>query len=189
MPYRRRLDLSIWMKIRAWAQFIVVALSADEPFKGMPLERRVYPTRKRLPITPDILMALKRVWESLPDQYNAVTFWAASCICFFGFLRVGESITPSTSGYDPASHPCIGDVRVDNYTRPQFLEAKASKTDPFCQGIQVYLSTTSSSLYPSYTTWFAVVLHLDLSLYYLMEVFSPGKGLSGQFGKLYYQWA
>ena len=71
-------------------------------------------------------------------------------MCFYGFLLAGEIIAPSTSDYDPASHLCIGDVRVDNYTRPQFLEVhiKASKTDPFCQGIQVYLGTTSSPLCP-----------------------------------------
>ena len=37
------------------------------------------PLCKRLPITPEILAALKRFWEAVSDQFNAATFWAASC--------------------------------------------------------------------------------------------------------------
>ena len=41
------------------------------------------PSRKRLPITPEILAALKHIWEAASDQFNAAAFWAASCMCFF----------------------------------------------------------------------------------------------------------
>ena len=75
---------------------------------------------------------------------------------FFGFLQVGEVVAPLVPSYDPAIHLCFGDVKVDNYEHPQFLEVciKASKTDPFCLGVSVYLGVTSSSLCPV-----AVILH------------------------------
>ena len=46
--------------------------------------------KKRLPISPDILRKLRMSWEK--DQHNpdCIMLWAASCTCFFGFLRSGE---------------------------------------------------------------------------------------------------
>ena len=77
-------------------------------------------------------------------------------MCFFGFLWVGEVVAPLVTSYDPAIHLCFGDVKVDNYEHPQFLEVciKASKTDPFCLGVSVYLGVTSSFLCPV-----AAILH------------------------------
>ena len=45
-----------------------------------------------LPITPAVLCKLKGSWEQLPCGKDAVMFWAASCLCFFGFLRMGEIV-------------------------------------------------------------------------------------------------
>ena len=70
-------------------------------------------SRTRLPITPHILRQLKRVWLALPDRHNASMLWAASCMCFFGFLRAGEVVAPDDSSYDPAVHLSHGDVKVD----------------------------------------------------------------------------
>ena len=63
--------------------------------------------------------------------------WAAAYMYFFGFLRSGEVVVPSDSGYDPSVHLSFGDVRLDSTTDPQFLEVriKASKMDPFWQGL------------------------------------------------------
>ena len=73
---------------------------------------------------------------------------APACTCFFGFLRSGEVVVPSDSEYDPAVHLSFRDVRLDNTMDPQFLEVtiKASKTDPFHQGVQVYLGRTNTDL-------------------------------------------
>ena len=62
--------------------------------------------------------------------------WAASCLCFFGFLRSGEVVAPSTRRYDATVHLSFADIRVDDRTFPSFIQAtiKASKTDPFRQG-------------------------------------------------------
>ena len=59
----------------------------------------------------------------------------------FGFLRAGELVVPSDSGFDPASHLAMGDVRVDSRSSPNYLviRIKTSKTDPFRQGIDIYL--------------------------------------------------
>ena len=76
--------------------------------------------------------------------------WAAICTRFFRFLRSGEVVVPLDSEYDPAVHHSFGDVRMDSTTDLQFLEVaiKASKTDPFCQGVRVYLGRTNTDLCP-----------------------------------------
>ena len=43
--------------------------------------------RKRLPITPLILRELKNVWGKEATNVDMKMLWAASCLCFFGFLR------------------------------------------------------------------------------------------------------
>ena len=87
----------------------------------------------RLPITPQILRNLKSVWERMPCQQDALMLWAASCLCFFGFLRAGEIVIQSDAGYDESSHLSYGDVRVNDTSNTRYLEIhlKASKTDPF----------------------------------------------------------
>ena len=63
--------------------------------------------------------------------------WAAATMCFFGFLRMGEVVTPSDSDFDASSHLMYTDVRLDNREAPQYLQVriKASKTDPFRKGV------------------------------------------------------
>ena len=65
-------------------------------------------------------------------------------MCFFGFLRCGEIVVPSDSTFDATSHLAAGDVQVDNTSNPQYIQVniKVSKTDPFRQGVFVYLGRT-----------------------------------------------
>ena len=53
------------------------------------------PRRARLPITPNILLALLRVWVEgqLEPEFDARLLWAACCTCYFGFFRAGELTT------------------------------------------------------------------------------------------------
>ena len=108
------------------------------------------PKRTRLPITPEILRRLKGVWLAWPNQRDASMLWAAVTMCFCGFLRSGEVVVPSQTGYDPASHLSFGDIRADSITNPQCIEIriKASKMDPFRMGVSVYLGRTDNDLCP-----------------------------------------
>ena len=59
--------------------------------------------------------------------------WAAACMCFFGFLRMGEAVVPSSTAYDPDVHLSEADVKADSRSKPSYIEVqiKASKTDVF----------------------------------------------------------
>ena len=83
--------------------------------------------RPRLPMTPEILKVMKEVWQIDSDCNKARMLWAAAYTCFFGFLRSGEVVVPSDSEYYLAVHLSFGDVRLDNTTDPQFLEAELGK--------------------------------------------------------------
>jgi len=118
--------------------------------KGLKRKTAVGGRQSRLPITPDILRALRKVWESDADRDKATMLWAAVTMCFFGFLRSGEVVVPTDDQYDETVHLSYGDVRVNNTANPQYLEVKikASKTDPFRKGVTVYLGRTDSDLCP-----------------------------------------
>ena len=105
--------------------------------------------RTRLPISPAILLGMKRTWQRHPNPRDAAMLWAAATMCFFGFLRVGEMVIPSNK-YDPGHHLAHGDVTVNDSRDPQFVvvRIKASKTDPFRQGTSIYLGRTHSELCP-----------------------------------------
>ena len=103
----------------------------------------------RLPITPTILRKLKDVWLSNPSLDN-IMLWAAASLCFFGFLRAGETTVPSETAFDQGAHLTLSDVTVDSFKSPKMLKIKikASKTDPFRNGIDIYVGTTNSDLCP-----------------------------------------
>lgn len=105
--------------------------------------------RERLPITPPLLQRMKKVWED-NDRTDKPMLWAASCVCFFAFLRVGEMTVLSDSSLDPIVHLGVSDVAVDNPREPSTvrIRIKQSKTDPFRKGIDLFVGRTSSSLCP-----------------------------------------
>ena len=107
-------------------------------------------SKPRLPITPSILRKLRSVWEKSEDAFNGRMVWAASGMCFFGFLRSGEVVVPDVSSFDPSVHLSEGDVSVDSRDRPSVLEVriKASKTDVFRKGVTVVLGATRDELCP-----------------------------------------
>ena len=107
-------------------------------------------SRRRLPITPDILLRLRQVWQQDPKPRNAKMLWAASCLCFFGFLRSGEIVSPSEKNFDPLAHLCFSDIRVDSHSSPSYLQVtiKASKTDPFRQGVTLFIGVSGGTLCP-----------------------------------------
>ena len=56
------------------------------------------------------------------------------CLFYFGFLRAGEITVPSEAAYERGEHLKFADDSISN---PQLLKVKikASKTDPFRQGV------------------------------------------------------
>ena len=118
-------------------------------FKGI---KRSTPlsTRARLPITPQMLRDMKKVWQRAPIGHHEKLMWAAACLCFFGFLRSGEVVMLSEREYDPDVHLCYQDIKVDSHQSPTYLQVtlKASKTDPFRQGVTVYVGATQSNIFP-----------------------------------------
>lgn len=109
-----------------------------------------YSPRPRLPITSNVMRALKRGWELNGVSVNNTMLWAAACCCFFGFLRSGEATVPSHSAYDPSVHLSLADVSVDSQTNPQtvILRIKASKTDQHRVGVNIFLGRTNNDLCP-----------------------------------------
>ena len=107
-------------------------------------------THTRLPITPGLMRSLRKHWIANNIEWDFVMLWATACMCFFGFMRTGEIVVPSDSGFDHSVHMAFGDVRVDSRLTPIYLvvNLKASKTDPFRQGVQIYLGRTNAKLCP-----------------------------------------
>ena len=106
--------------------------------------------RQRLPISPLILTKLKEAWSPHKDEYDTKMIWAASCLCFFAFLRAGEMTVPSDEEYDPSVHLSVQDIAVDDSKHPSVLRItiKQSKTDPFRKGVDLFVGKTGSSLCP-----------------------------------------
>ena len=145
----------------AAARFTQIAMGLGDPHisewprlgyvvRGMKKMTASRAARPRLPITPSILRQLRGVWGAMADRFNSNMLWAASCMCFFGFLRTGEVVVPSANAFDPAVHLCEGDVKVDSRASPSFLEVniKASKTDVFRKGVKVVLGVSGADLCP-----------------------------------------
>ena len=107
-------------------------------------------SKKRLPITPDILWKLKKYFEQRSADPNSFMLWAAISTCFFGFMRAGEMTIPLESSFDPTSHLCVSDVSVDCISDPKIvkLNLKASKTDPLRKGVEIVLGRTNNGLCP-----------------------------------------
>ncbi len=106
--------------------------------------------RPRLPIMPDVLRKLRASWEPSVEPFDHSMLWAAAVVCFFGFFRAGELTVPSDASYDPSVHLNFGDVAVDSLTKPSLvcIRLKTSKTDPFREGVDVFIGPSGDDLCP-----------------------------------------
>lgn len=106
--------------------------------------------KQKLPITPNLLIRIKQIWEKDPVSWDVAMLWAAVCLCFFGFFRSGQITQLTEGGYDQGTHLSPEDVSVDSLTNPQMLKIrlKCSKTDPFRVGIDVFVGRTDGPLCP-----------------------------------------
>ncbi len=90
------------------------------------------------------------MWLEDAGSFDHKMLWAAATVCFFGFFRAGELTVPTDSAYDPTAHLNFEDVAMDSLTQPSLLQIrlKASKTDPFRRGVDVFIGYSGDSLCP-----------------------------------------
>ena len=121
----------------------------EQLLKGIKLvkARKGEKGRPRLPVTPQILHLLRSVWLKKDAQFDNVMLWAACSLCFFGFFRSGELTSPSDHAFDN-EHITFRDIAFDNRTNPTTLKVhlKASKTDPYRSGVDIYVGKTGNDL-------------------------------------------
>ena len=57
---------------------------------------------------------------------------------------------PTQAAYDPEEHLSLPDIAIDNRLSPSVVQVKIkqSKTDPFRQGVQLYLGRTDEDICP-----------------------------------------
>ena len=108
------------------------------------------PPRTRLPITLQLLHNIKRLLSQQPSCYDNIMLWAMCCLAFFGFLRVSEFTVPTQGDYDESTHLSLKDISIDSRSNPRLIKVhiKQSKTDPFRQGVGIYLGATDSPICP-----------------------------------------
>lgn len=124
----------------------------EQVMKGIKMiqSKGVRKGKERLPITPELLLKLKGIWEKEPCREDAIMLWGAALLCFFGFMRAGEITVPSDNGFDEGAHLSPNDISVDSIRDPQVLKVhiKASKTDPFRKGMDIFVGRTNKALCP-----------------------------------------
>ena len=135
-------------------RFLHLYLGFDNPFPQFPrialvmkgLKRSASPPRKRLPVTPNLLLAILQFLDF--KKYEDSMFWAATLVAFFGFLRVSEFTVGGS--FDPTIHLALRDIRFDAPVDPEAISIwlKASKTDPFREGCSVEVGATNDQLCP-----------------------------------------
>ena len=105
------------------------------------------PKRIHLPITIQ-MCGIKKVFFRKPQLYN-IMLWAACCLAFFGFMRVGEFTIQNQDNYDKFSHLSFSDISVNSRRQPHLLKLtiKKSKTDPFCKGVDIFTLELLNSPY------------------------------------------
>ena len=69
---------------------------------------------------------------------------------FFGFLQCGEFTIPDVAIFKSSVHLSVDDIEFDSIESPSSLSVciKASKTDPYRQGITIYLVKTDADICP-----------------------------------------
>ena len=98
----------------------------------------------RLPITPLILHNIRGVLDQQRYDYTHIMLWAACCLGYFAFLRLGEFTVASAASFDPTWHMTLQDIAIDSHSSPSLMQftVKASKTDQLWQGICLYVGRT-----------------------------------------------
>lgn len=104
-------------------------------------------TLRRLPITFNILhLMCQTLRKGAFTPFTNLMLEAAFCVAFFGFLRCGEFTCNTT--FNSQINLTIGDVRIISDKSYLTVTLKASKTDPFRQGVTINLFSTGHDICP-----------------------------------------
>jgi len=124
-----------------WLQLALIGIKRSQAASS--------PPRTHLPINLQMIQKLKQLLSQLPSSYDNTMLWAACCLAFFSFLWVNEFTVSNQQDYDGSTHLSLNDMSVDNWANPRLIRVhiKQSKTDPFRQGTDVYLSITDNPIY------------------------------------------
>ena len=106
--------------------------------------------KTRQPITLGIMTKIQSVIARRSTSHFNIMIWAACCLAFFGFLRCSEFTVQRQGSYDSSVHLSMADVALDSRSSPKTIriKIKQSKTDPFRQGVHIYLGKTDQDICP-----------------------------------------
>ncbi len=135
-------------------------------------------SRKRAlrdPITPAILIRIRgALFASMRPYEDKVMFWAAILVAFYGFLRVSEYTSTHKTRYDADVTLLSSDISLShNEVR---VNIKASKTDPFREGVVLRIAKNGTVLCPVIAL--SEYLHYRPNGHGPLFVFSDGRFLS-----------
>ena len=84
------------------------------------------------------------------EDYEQTMLWAASTLCFFGFMRAGKLMMTLKKGFNPSQHLALNNVATDSQQQLSMMQItlKSLKTDPFRKGVDIILGTTDDYLCP-----------------------------------------
>ena len=104
----------------------------------------------RKPITPKHLeQFLHQLQPYSQGNFDSKMIWAAICLAFFGFMRISEFTCDGP--FNPQENMSSNDICfLPSSTSPSCMKValKASKTDPFRQGISLTIGATNSIFCP-----------------------------------------
>ena len=117
--------------------------------------------RVRLPITAEVMKVIYSTLfaQSTPlQQFQKVLLWAACCIGYFGFMHAGEF---TASWFNQGGQLALSDVAVDSHTTPTAIRLflRKAKTDPFGNGVFIYLGKTNAPICPVVALLSYLTLH------------------------------
>ena len=118
--------------------------------RGIRRSQSTTPRRTRLPITSDIMRAIQVAVFSPARECSELErhlLWAACCLGFFGFLRSGEFTVKDRRQETPL---LFSDMAIDSHIQPSTirLHIRKAKSDPFGNGIFIFLGRTGCQLCP-----------------------------------------
>ena len=95
------------------------------------------------------MKAILKLFLKKSASYDNTMLRAACCTAFLGFLCSSEMTVPSQDTYDPTIHLSIKEITVDKSSPSMVcIMMKQSKTNPFRQGVYIYLGRTGNTICP-----------------------------------------